>query len=53
MSELVAKGLKNKEIAERLFVSPYTVETHVKNIFSKLGFSSRAELASEATRRSS
>lgn len=48
---LVADGLKNKEIAERLFVSPYTVESHLKNIFAKLGFSSRAELASEATRR--
>jgi DNA-binding CsgD family transcriptional regulator len=48
---LVAKGLSNPQIGERLFVSKRTVQTHLKHVFPKLGVTSRAELASEATRR--
>ena len=40
---LLAQGLSNKEIAERLFVSVATVKYHVRVLFSKLGASSRAE----------
>jgi len=42
---LVAEGLSNREISERLRVSVRTVETHVDNLLSELGFHSRARLA--------
>jgi pimeloyl-ACP methyl ester carboxylesterase/DNA-binding CsgD family transcriptional regulator len=44
VAQLVAEGLANRDVAERLFVSPYTVETHLKHVFSKLGIASRSEL---------
>jgi predicted ATPase/DNA-binding CsgD family transcriptional regulator len=50
--ELVAEGLTNPQIAERMFVARGTVKVHVSHIFAKLGLSSRAELAALATRRS-
>jgi DNA-binding CsgD family transcriptional regulator len=50
MAHLVAGGLANREVAERLYLSRYTVETHLKHVFTKLGVSSRAELASLAPR---
>ncbi|WP_031514786.1 response regulator transcription factor [Desulfofalx alkaliphila] len=40
---LAAIGLKNKQIAKRLYVSVRTIEAHLGNIFSKLGVSSRTE----------
>lgn len=48
---LVMQGLTNPQIAGRLFVSAQTVKTHMKNVFRKLGVSSRAELAALAARR--
>jgi DNA-binding CsgD family transcriptional regulator len=41
---LIAEGLTNRQIAERLFVSPRTVETHVTSLLGKTGAASRAEL---------
>ena len=42
---LIAHGLTNRQAAERLFISPHTVSTHVRHVFSKLGINSRVELA--------
>lgn len=42
---LVEAGLSNKEIAAKLVISVRTVETHVENIMSKLGFDSRTQIA--------
>lgn len=48
---LVAEGLSNPDIARRLFVSKYTVQTHLAHIFVKLAVSSRVELATSWARR--
>ena len=48
---LVAEGLTNPQIAERLFVAPGTVKVHVSHVFTKLGLSTRSELAAAAARR--
>jgi DNA-binding NarL/FixJ family response regulator len=42
---LVAQGFKNKEMAERMFISEQTVKNHLHNIFDKVGVSDRLELA--------
>ena len=49
--ELVADGLSNQQIAERLFVAPRTVGTHLTHVYAKLGVSTRTELAVAALRR--
>lgn len=45
VADLVAQRLSNPEIAERLFLSRHTVESHLKHIYRKLSISSRVELA--------
>jgi two-component system, NarL family, nitrate/nitrite response regulator NarL len=42
---LVAQGFKNKDMAEKMFISEQTVKNHLHNIFDKLGVSDRLELA--------
>jgi DNA-binding CsgD family transcriptional regulator len=49
---LVARGLSNKAIADELVISPATAARHVANIFTKLGFTSRAQLAAWVAGRS-
>jgi predicted ATPase/class 3 adenylate cyclase/DNA-binding CsgD family transcriptional regulator len=47
---LVAEGLSNPEVAERLFMSRSTVKTHLNHVFAKLGIATRAELAAAFVR---
>jgi len=47
---LMIEGLNNKQIAERLIVSPSTIKFHVSNILSKLGVASRTEAVTIALR---
>jgi DNA-binding CsgD family transcriptional regulator len=45
ISRYVAEGMSNKEIAAHLFLSPRTIDSHLRNVFSKLGVTSRTQLA--------
>ena len=50
MLDLVAEGLTNPQIGDRLLMSRATVKTHVAHLLAKLGARSRAELAAESAR---
>ena len=49
--QLLAFGHTNRDIAEKLFISPDTVKTHLEHIFEKLGASDRTAAVAEALRR--
>jgi DNA-binding CsgD family transcriptional regulator len=51
IAKLVADGLTNHDIAERLVITEGTVEVHVKHILSKLGFRSRTQVAGWSSRQ--
>jgi DNA-binding CsgD family transcriptional regulator len=50
VASLVADGLTNPEIGERLYISRRTVQTHLAHVFAKLDIASRAQLAAEVIR---
>ena len=49
--ELASEGLRNRQIAQRLSISPRTVQRHLYEIFRKVGVSSRTQLVAQALRR--
>jgi predicted ATPase/DNA-binding CsgD family transcriptional regulator len=51
IAELVTQGLGNREIAEQLVLAKRTVDSHIEHIFSKLGFTSRTQLAAWVSRQ--
>ncbi|HEX6518542.1 MAG TPA: AAA family ATPase [Streptosporangiaceae bacterium] len=48
---LVARGATNREVAEKLYLSPHTVNSHLRHVFTRLGIRSRVELARLAAQR--
>jgi pimeloyl-ACP methyl ester carboxylesterase/DNA-binding CsgD family transcriptional regulator len=51
VAQLLARGLSNREIAERLYLSERTVDNHVHHILAKLGFDSRVQIATWMARK--
>ena len=45
---LIAAGLTNQEVANRLFLSPHTIKVHARNIYGKLGVKNRTEAVARA-----
>ncbi|ABG99896.1 protein kinase/ transcriptional regulator, LuxR family protein (plasmid) [Rhodococcus jostii RHA1] len=51
VADLIAEGLTNQAIADRLVISPRTVQSHVEHILAKLGFTSRTQIAAWVAER--
>jgi NarL family two-component system response regulator LiaR len=51
--QLLAEGMRNDEIAQKLFISPQTVQTHVRNLLAKLGVHSKLEAVAFAVKHGS
>jgi DNA-binding CsgD family transcriptional regulator len=51
VARLVADGLSNRQIGDRLYISRRTVQTHLVHIFAKLDITSRAQLAAQVARQ--
>jgi DNA-binding NarL/FixJ family response regulator len=49
VAALIARGYSNRQIAAALFITEHTVESHVENIFNKLGFGARTQIAAWAS----
>ena len=49
--QYVVEGATNREIADALSISPNTVKVHLRNIYSKLGVSTRTEATTDALQR--
>jgi DNA-binding CsgD family transcriptional regulator len=50
VAKLIVDGHTNQQIAEKLYLSPRTVETHISHIFAKLGVSSRVAIVGALNR---
>jgi DNA-binding CsgD family transcriptional regulator len=50
VASLVAEGLSNPQIGQRLYISGRTVQTHLAHVFAKLDITARAQLAAEVSR---
>jgi DNA-binding CsgD family transcriptional regulator len=47
----IVLGLTNQKIGDKLFISPKTVQTHIRNIYEKIGAANRAEASAYAIRK--
>jgi DNA-binding NarL/FixJ family response regulator len=45
VAQFVAQGYSNKEVAAQMFLSPRTIDPHLRSVFAKLEISSRTQLA--------
>ncbi|MDQ1490445.1 MAG: hypothetical protein QOJ23_2959, partial [Actinomycetota bacterium] len=53
VADLVAQGLTNRQVAGRMFLSPHTIDFHLRQIFRKLDIGSRVELTRQVVERDS
>jgi DNA-binding CsgD family transcriptional regulator len=53
VADLVAQGLTNRQVAGRMFLSPHTIDFHLRQIFRKLDISSRVDLTRQVVERDS